>query len=303
MCFRKLFMSANTRKKSSFRYDIPLPEDVNEILKRDFWMLRKITAPMLKAMVEPVKFSSTTSIYVRSGKCKAEINLMQIEIKAPCIVNIHTDNILRPYEVSDDFDAAFLVLSKRFKENVMMYITDPWVFNVINSQPVIAVAPEMADRFEKLFLHYERIIEDAENTNKYNSLLFSTLAFLFDSGIKCFRQFKRDMPYNPGRLSERFLKLVRQHFKEERFLDFYASQLEVTPKHLSRTVKSQTGYSAVEWIERLIILEARVLLKSSNLHVQQIADELNFPSQSVFGKYFKKVTGMSPREYRNYHNL
>ena len=61
----------------------------------------------------------------------------------------------------------------------------------------------------------------------------------------------------------------------------------------------QTGYSAVEWIERFVILEAKVLLKSSNLNIQQIADELHFPSQSFFGKYFKKLTGMSPKEYRN----
>lgn len=75
--------------------------------------------------------------------------------------------------------------------------------------------------------------------------------------------------------------------------------MEVTPKHLSRTVKAQTGYTAVEWIERFVILEAKVLLKSSNLNIQQIADELNFPSQSFFGKYFKKFTGMSPKEFRN----
>ena len=48
-----------------------------------------------------------------------------------------------------------------------------------------------------------------------------------------------------------------------------------------------------------MILEAKVLLKSSNLNIQQIADELNFPSQSFFGKYFKKLTGVSPKEFRN----
>ena len=82
-------------------------------------------------------------------------------------------------------------------------------------------------------------------------------------------------------------------------LDFYAQQLEVSPKHLSRTIKAQTGYTAVEWIEKFVILEAKVLLKSSNLNIQQISDELNFASQSFFGKYFKKITGMSPKEFRN----
>jgi AraC-like DNA-binding protein len=102
-----------------------------------------------------------------------------------------------------------------------------------------------------------------------------------------------------GRMSEQFLYLVQENFREHRFLDFYAKKLEITAKHLSRTVKNQTGYTAVEWIERYVILEAKVLLKSSNLNIQQISDELNFPSQSFFGKYFKKLTGLSPKEYRN----
>jgi AraC-like DNA-binding protein len=55
----------------------------------------------------------------------------------------------------------------------------------------------------------------------------------------------------------------------------------------------------VEWIERFVILEAKVMLRSSNMTIQQIADELNFPSQSFFGKYFKKSVGVSPKEYRN----
>ena len=64
-------------------------------------------------------------------------------------------------------------------------------------------------------------------------------------------------------------------------------------------MKTLTGFTAVEWIERYVILEAKVLLKSTNLSVQQISDKLNFPSQSFFGKYFKKVVGMSPKEFRN----
>lgn len=100
-------------------------------------------------------------------------------------------------------------------------------------------------------------------------------------------------------MSDRFIRLAQENFRDQRFLDFYAEKMEVTPKHLSRTVKKQTGYTAVEWIERFVILEAKVLLKSSNLNIQQISDELNFRSQSFFGKYFKKFTGMSPKEFRN----
>jgi len=50
--------------------------------------------------------------------------------------------------------------------------------------------------------------------------------------------------------------------------------------------------------EDMEMIEAKALLKSTNMTVQQIADELNFFDQSIFGKYFKRIVGVSPREYK-----
>ena len=72
----------------------------------------------------------------------------------------------------------------------------------------------------------------------------------------------------------------------------------ITPRYLSRVVKESTQFSAAEWIERLVVLEARALLKSTNMTIQQISDELNFSTQTFFGKYFKRRVGLSPKEYR-----
>ena len=99
-------------------------------------------------------------------------------------------------------------------------------------------------------------------------------------------------------LSKEFLALVKDNFKKERQLRFYADRLFITPRYLSRVVKESSGSSAAEWIERYVVLEARALLKSTNMTIQQISDELNFPSQTFFGKYFKRRVGMSPKEYR-----
>jgi AraC-type DNA-binding domain-containing proteins len=64
-------------------------------------------------------------------------------------------------------------------------------------------------------------------------------------------------------------------------------------------IKEAGGKSAGEWIDERVILEVKALLKSTNMTIQQISDELNFPTQSSFGKYFKRLTGISPKEYRN----
>jgi AraC-like DNA-binding protein len=95
-----------------------------------------------------------------------------------------------------------------------------------------------------------------------------------------------------------FLQLAEQHFKQERQVGFYAKKLCLTPKYLSHIIKSATGKSANDWIDAYVLLEAKALLKSSKLSIQQIADELHFADQSIFGKYFKRLAGLSPKEYR-----
>jgi AraC-like DNA-binding protein len=99
-------------------------------------------------------------------------------------------------------------------------------------------------------------------------------------------------------LVEKFLDLVQTHYKEQRELSFYADKLCLTSKHLSKVVREASGTTANEWIDNHVILEAKALLKSTDLTVQQISEELKFPSQSFFGKYFKRCTGMSPSEYK-----
>jgi YesN/AraC family two-component response regulator len=97
---------------------------------------------------------------------------------------------------------------------------------------------------------------------------------------------------------EKFLHLVQTHFKSERGLEFYADKLCVTPKHLSKVIKATSEKPANDWIDEHVTLEAKALIKSTNMTVEQISEALNFPSQSFFGKYFKRITGMSPREYK-----
>ena len=95
-----------------------------------------------------------------------------------------------------------------------------------------------------------------------------------------------------------FLELVQQYYRQERLIQFYAAKLCITPKYLSKLVKEHTGRAAADWIEQHVILEARAMLQSSDLSIQQIATSLNFPNQSFFGKYFKRATGVSPKQYR-----
>ena len=95
-----------------------------------------------------------------------------------------------------------------------------------------------------------------------------------------------------------FTELLGEHYKHERSVGFYARQLCITPKYLTTLIKRISGKSVSEWIDNYVILEAKTLLKYSNMSVQEIAYYLNFPNQSFFGSYFKRNAGMLPSQYK-----
>ncbi len=96
-----------------------------------------------------------------------------------------------------------------------------------------------------------------------------------------------------------FLKQLSAHFKEERSVQFYADALFVTPKHLTKTVKEITNKTCGEFIDEMVIAEAKILLGELYYSVAQVADELHFSDQFFFSKFFKRRTGLSPKEYKN----
>lgn len=282
-----------------FNYNIDLPDSLDAILDQDFWMIDNVKPLMLQSLTDPVKFAANTWIFVKSGVCQAEISLISHTIVGPAFVPIRRSQFLMPSYISPDFEAAVIVMSKRFEENLFLLLSDSPLYTAINHKVWVSMPQGVLDRLGSFISNLNAILANRENPYGGKALVCEVASFVFGSLYKCYESLTGELVNNKGRMVNQFLALVQENYKRHRFLDFYASRLEITPKHLSRTVKSQTGFTAVEWIERFVILEAKVLLKSTNLNIQQISDELNFPSQSFFGKYFKKYTGKSPKEYRN----
>lgn len=283
----------------SFIYDMQLPEKVSNILETDFWVLENINKIMLPAASDPIKFSSNVSILVKKGNCKAEVNLITHTIEAPAVVSIKSSQILQLMDVSDDFEASFVVMSRRFCDNLFLLLQDCKFYPVAVRTPIVELPVSLLPKFIDLYSRIGAIFRDSANPFAYQTMTLALGSFFFETAYLIFEDTSSDELRGNNRISSKFIGLVQQNFKNERFLEFYAEKLDISTKHLSRTMKSTTGFTAVEWIERYVILEAKVLLKSTNLNIQQISDELNFHSQSFFGKYFKKNTGMTPKEFRN----
>lgn len=79
----------------------------------------------------------------------------------------------------------------------------------------------------------------------------------------------------------------------------YATILNVSPNHLTKSVKAITGKSPTQWIDELIVLEANLLLYHGRLTISEISIELGINDPAYFGRMFKKYTGQTPTDFRN----
>lgn len=108
----------------------------------------------------------------------------------------------------------------------------------------------------------------------------------------------------PGHRTDLFVKLITlisEHYQEQRSVTYYANAMCLTPKYMSALVKEICGYSVLELIFRAVVRRAIFLMTSTDMTVQEISYELSFPNASAFGTFFKKHTGLSPKNYRNKH--
>ncbi|MDO6431734.1 AraC family transcriptional regulator [Flavitalea sp. BT771] len=101
-----------------------------------------------------------------------------------------------------------------------------------------------------------------------------------------------------GAMFEEFRKLVYTHFRTKRLVTDYASLLHVTPNHLNKNIKAFTGKSPTQWIDEMILAEAKVLLRQTSLSISAVALEVGFTDQSYFARLFRKYEGVTPSSFR-----
>lgn len=92
--------------------------------------------------------------------------------------------------------------------------------------------------------------------------------------------------------------LNSREYKNHREVLWYADRMCITPKYLSMAVKEASGRTPLDWIEEYCVIAAKAMLSSTRMSIDDISVRLNFASQSLFGKFFKRVTGITPRDYR-----
>lgn len=246
---------------------------------------------------EPYKIPRSIIGICLAGQCSFKLNLKRHEVKSPAILTLMPGQIIENIEYSPDFEGHAIVLSKRFIDmlNIPMWQQQ---YIALYDKPINRIFSDYTQQVSLFLVMLRSAASDVENPYRLQ-VIENLIRALFYGGISKFHKMESDNVSYKNSIVERYIELVQTHYREERIIGFYADELCITPKYLSKLVKEYTGRSAGEWIENYVILEARAMLQSSDMTIQQIASSLNFPNQSFFGKYFKRATGLSPKQYRH----
>ena len=285
------------KKISTFSWQTKLKnlENVYSI-DQDFMLIDQQIIPIARNLLFRLDF--LVAVICTKGTYKGHIDLIEYQTQVPGMIIILPGQILQCEYISDDFEGKFVIMSKRFTESLNIEERLPVFFSVRNN-PSLPLTQQELDAILNYYTMMQNTIKVKENPYRMEIAKNLTRAFFYGAGYFFHKTPQETKKSGHELLLENFLNLVQANYKEQRGTDFYANQLCLTPKYLSTAIKRESGKSANEWIDDYVTLEAKALLKSTNMTIQQISDELNFPSQSFFGKYFKRIVGISPKEYRS----
>jgi len=174
---------------------------------------------------------------------------------------------------------------------------DTSIFSYSRYIPVIQVSDNKFDDFQSYFRFLYK--ESNERSTYQNDILRSILYALI---LEISGEYDAQYNLHAGAtiksddLSDKFFQLLAVYYKENRTVQFYADKLNITSKYLTTAIKKATGRPVLEWLHEAVLIEAKMLLKTTDLTVQEISDRLNFSSPSAFVQFFKKHAGTTPKK-------
>ena len=240
---------------------------------------------------EPRKVDVTTFILLDKGESRIIIEGMEYNLKAPCLAVVMPNQTYSLLETSDNLELRAIIMSNNFTVNLMSSNLN----NMILENPVIDISSDIIsfNTYYNVLLHTVRSSFKSSHLESAKHLTMSMLYF-YARKLEHLEKDKKKREI----VFDRFCDDVRKFYKINRSIPFYSGRLAVSSKYLNDIVKEKTGITANEYIDRQTIIECKALLSSTDMSILKISLIMHFPSYSVFGKFFKRMTGMTPTEYR-----
>jgi len=251
---------------------------------------------------KPVRIDHFIILLAIEGVAEVRINLTDYVIQKNGLIIIAPNTIHEfSREANSNFIAVGFVPEFLAHTGINKRHADAFTFFSSQSDPYFQVKPEEAATLHQLLtLLYEKDHCIEEHPFKEEIIHHAFNLFMFELAVIA-RKYRGENSFKLTRKEEilmSFLKVLPEHFKEERSVQFYANLLFITPKHLTKTVKELTNKTCGKFIDDMVIMEAKLLLNDMSLSVGNVADLLHFSDQFFFSKFFKNHTGLTPTEFR-----
>ena len=266
--------------------EIPFSEPLEQLPQNDF----------------PVQAGMSMVLFCLQGELHVRISLKEYTLRPDMFCVIITGMIFEVLSISNDFRGFMIATRTNFMPVTEKTTQVMSFYKCLQSRHCFVLEEKEVMAFVGVYHSIKATLQELDHPYRI-PMLQSYVQILYYRMLPIvLKEEESRSKYSHTRQEEifqRFIGEVEKHYRKERSVKFYADLLCISPKYLSTVIYKISQQLGGEWIDAYVILEAKTLLKSGRLTIQQISEQLNFSNQSFFGKFFKRCAGMSPKEYIN----
>ena len=271
----------------------------NNYISQNLAIARDVRIDLVKDQIigQPTLMPEMRILMIRNGWANPVINMMERRFEVGDLVFLGTNGILQYKDASSDVKGIGLSISDElFSLAVGNRIPSAFDGHLRDFQ--MRLSPAEQEYLDQLHLALFNHTRQQNGSSQVTLHLVSALLWYVDHLWSRQEQSYREHQSREQRLFTDFVQLVSEFAPEHHTIDFYASRLCITPRYMSTIIKQVSGRSAKQWIDDALVIRIKIDLKHTDKTIARICDDMNFPNPSFLTKFFKRMTGMTPREFR-----
>lgn len=258
-------------------------------------------SPFIK--MQSYKTNSLALFFCISGYAIYQIGETFYKIEKDHFLAIKEDSEFSRIEASDDYKIEIIHFERSIYNRVTDNIGQELLYYLINIAPLQKVSGARARILNEIMNYIKPLSQKNDDKATELILLEYIRVFLFELCNTVLDSISTETTEKyTKKIWKQFFTLVKENYTEQHQVQFYADKLSVTPKNLTRIITEITKRTPSEWIYSSIMRDAIRQLKDNNISIKTIAYNLNFSSPSHFISFFRKHTGISPKEFRKQSN-
>lgn len=210
---------------------------------------------------------------------------------------------IKEMSMSDDCEVTIIGIHNNLVPHFSepFYSIEPLHFFHIRKFSKVDLSQEQFVYFNHLFDLFELKLKEQKTLFKFQKIksIFTLISYEI---IQLFLNNHHHQITEVSRakiITSNFYILLNTNINQLKGVEYFADKLNITPKHLIASVKATTQETPRKIIDRMILHEAKKMLKENNHSIQNTAEKLGFSDASSFTKFFKRNTNYTPKFYQN----